>query len=130
VGAPTEVARLKVTLRDIRPPIWRRMEVPLSFSFRDLSDAIVAAFAWSNSYLHEFEIGKRGEPGERCIGMPDEMDLGLRFFGPPIEDDLCSWSLSQTARRRARRSGCRRLRKRARIGRAATMVGPKTDCCG
>jgi hypothetical protein len=87
VAAPTEVARLKVTLRDIRPPIWRRMEVPLSFSFRDLSDAIVAAFAWSNSHLHEFEIGKRGEPGERCIGMPDEMDLGLRFFGPPIEDD-------------------------------------------
>jgi hypothetical protein len=45
VAAPTEVARLKVTLRDIRPPIWRRMEVPLSFSFRDLSDAIVGAFS-------------------------------------------------------------------------------------
>ena len=83
----TEVARLKVTLKEIRPPIWRRIEVPLTFSFRQLSDIIVAAFGWSNSHLHEFEIGKRMEPGERSIGMVDPLDDFPRFFGPPVEDD-------------------------------------------
>jgi len=83
----TEVARLKVTLKEIRPPIWRRIEVPLTYSFRQLSDVIVAAFGWSNSHLHEFEIGKRMEPGERSIGMIDPLDDFPRFFGPPVEDD-------------------------------------------
>ena len=87
VAPGTEIARLKVTLKDIRPPIWRRIEVPLSYSFRQLSDVIVAAFGWSNSHLHEFEIGKRMEPGERSIGMAEELDDFPRFFGPPVEDD-------------------------------------------
>jgi hypothetical protein len=52
------IARLKVTIKDIRPPIWRRVEVPLEFSFARLSDVILAAFGWSNSHLHEFRIGR------------------------------------------------------------------------
>lgn len=87
VAPGTEIARLKVTLKDIRPPIWRRIEVPLIYSFRQLSDVIVAAFGWSNSHLHEFEMGKRMDPGERCIGMTDALDDFPRFFGPPVEDD-------------------------------------------
>ena len=83
----TEIARLKVTLKEIRPPIWRRIEVPLTYSFRQLSDVIVAVFGWSNSHLHEFEIGRKMEPGERSIGMPDPLDDFPRFFGPPVEDD-------------------------------------------
>ncbi len=87
VAPGTEIARLKVTLKAIRPPIWRRIEVPLAYSFRQLSDVIVAAFGWSNSHLHEFEMGKRMDPGERCIGMAEELDDFPRFFGPPVEDD-------------------------------------------
>ena len=87
VAPGTEIARLKVTLKDLRPPIWRRIEVPLTYSFRQLSDVIVAAFGWSNSHLHEFEMGRRMDPGERCIGMAEELDDFPRFFGPPVEDD-------------------------------------------
>ena len=86
-GPGTEIARLKMTLKEIRPPIWRRIEVPLTYSFRQLSDVIVAAFGWSNSHLHEFAIGKRMEPGERSIGMVDPLDDFPRFLGPPVEDD-------------------------------------------
>jgi Plasmid pRiA4b ORF-3-like protein len=52
------IARLKVTITGSRPPIWRRLEVPLEFSFARLSDVILAAFGWSNSHLHEFRIGR------------------------------------------------------------------------
>jgi hypothetical protein len=87
VAPGTEIARLKVTLKDIHPPIWRRIEVPRTNSFRQLSDVIVAAFRWSNSHLHEFEIGKRMVLGARCIGMTEVLDDFPRFFGPPVEDD-------------------------------------------
>ncbi len=83
----SKVARLKVTLKGVRPPIWRRIEIPTSFTFRELSDVIVAALGWSNSHLHEFEIGRRGYPGQRSIGMTEELDEVDRFFGPPLEDD-------------------------------------------
>jgi hypothetical protein len=85
--AGSKVARLKVTLKGIRPPIWRRIEIPDSSTFRELSDVIVAALGWSNSHLHEFEIGRRGGPGRRSIGMTEELDEVDRFFGPPLEDD-------------------------------------------
>jgi hypothetical protein len=83
-----QIARLKIKLKGVRPPIWRRIEVPLSFTFRRLSDVIVAAFGWSNSHLHEFDIGRRGEPGERSLVMKEMLDeAGFRLFGPKPEDD-------------------------------------------
>jgi hypothetical protein len=41
-----EVISLKVTLRGIRPPIWRRLEVPTRLSLGGLHDAIQAAMGW------------------------------------------------------------------------------------
>jgi hypothetical protein len=61
--------------------------VPLSFTFRQLSDVIVAAFAWSNSHLHEFRVGKRGEPGERWLVMAEFMEDRFSLFGAPPEED-------------------------------------------
>lgn len=82
-----QIARLKVKLKGVSPPIWRRIEVPLSFSFRRLSDIIVAAFGWSNSHLHEFRVGTRGEPGERWLVMVEYIEDRISFFGGPPEDD-------------------------------------------
>ena len=83
--AGKEIARLKVTLQGIRPPIWRRLEVPLEFSFGQLSEVILAAFGWTNSHLHQFEVGKRGQPGQRSICRPDpDEDDDL----PPTDEEL------------------------------------------
>ena len=54
-GAP--VYRLKVTLRDIEPPVWRRFLVPADISLKRLHDALQAVMGWSDSHLHEFEAG-------------------------------------------------------------------------
>ena len=85
--AGKEIARLKVTLRGIRPPIWRRLEVPLEFSFAQLSEAVLAAFGWTNSHLHQFEIGKRMQPGQRSIGRPDLLDEDDDDL-PPTDEEL------------------------------------------
>jgi hypothetical protein len=46
--------QIKVTLNGIRPPIWRRLLVPGSFSLKDLHDVLQAAVGWTNSHLHQF----------------------------------------------------------------------------
>ena len=48
---------LKVTLDDIEPPIWRRIEVPASVTLARLHDVLQVALGWTNSHLHAFEIG-------------------------------------------------------------------------
>ena len=40
------VISLKVTLRDVRPPIWRRLLVPAGMTLDDLHHAIQAAMGW------------------------------------------------------------------------------------
>ncbi|HEU5149603.1 MAG TPA: DUF6398 domain-containing protein [Iamia sp.] len=56
--APTR-HRLKVTLQDIRPPIWRRLEVDSATTLAELHDVLQVAFGWSDSHLHAFTVGDR-----------------------------------------------------------------------
>ena len=49
------VYQLKVTLLEIDPPIWRRIQVPSSILLCCLHDAFQAVFGWTDSHLHQFE---------------------------------------------------------------------------
>ena len=51
--------QLKVTLRETKPPIWRRLQVPGSIRLSELHTVIQVAMGWTNSHLHEFEIGSQ-----------------------------------------------------------------------
>lgn len=53
----TSVA-IKVFLYGIQPQIWRKLTVPMEFTFIKLSDAIQAAMGWANKHPHEFRHGK------------------------------------------------------------------------
>jgi hypothetical protein len=66
--------QFKITLLDIKPPIWRRIQVPDCTLF-DLHEYIQAAFGWWNYHLHQFEIGGMlySEPS------PDGDDFGMDF---------------------------------------------------
>jgi hypothetical protein len=48
------VFRLKTTLRNIRPAIWRRLEVPGDLSLFELHRVLQGAMGWSDSHLHQF----------------------------------------------------------------------------
>ena len=58
------VARLRITLEEIEPVVWRQIDVPLSSTLLALHDVIQFAFGWTDSHLFEFEIGGRryGQP--------------------------------------------------------------------
>jgi hypothetical protein len=51
-----QIYRLKVTLRDVRPPIWRRIEVPGMATLGELHAILQTVMGWHDSHLHEFEI--------------------------------------------------------------------------
>lgn len=66
------VYQFKVVLQDVKPSIWRRIQVPESYTFWDLHVAVQDAMGWSDCHLHEFEIvdPSTGEPVR--IGTPFE----------------------------------------------------------
>ena len=66
-----QVYQFKITLKGIRPPIWRRIQVPETYSFWDLHVAIQDAMGWLDSHLHRFEISTSYGIKEE-IGIPDE----------------------------------------------------------
>jgi hypothetical protein len=72
------VYQFKITLKNISPPIWRRIQVPESYSFWDLHVAIQDVMAWLDYYLHEFKIVNPSTGIKVEIGIPvdDDFDMG------------------------------------------------------
>ncbi len=70
IPPPTAIYQLKITLKESKPPIWRRVLVPDNFVLGDLHIVIQAAMGWGGEHLHEFEI-------DRIHYGPDEDDIDL-----------------------------------------------------
>lgn len=49
--------QLKISLKNSKPPIWRRVLVKSSISFYELHYTIQLAMGWGNYHLYEFKIG-------------------------------------------------------------------------
>src|SRR5438034_8698682 len=60
--------QLKITLKGIRPPIWRRVQVPGTMRLAGFHAVIQTVFGWTDSHLHQFLID-----GE-SYGRPDDFD--------------------------------------------------------
>jgi len=50
------VYQFKISLCGTRPPIWRQLQVPESYTFYDLHVAIQDAMGWLDYHLHMFEV--------------------------------------------------------------------------
>jgi hypothetical protein len=69
----TQIHVLKVTLKDVKPPVWRRLAVSSDTTLVKLHKTIQAAMGWSDYHLHQFFING-------CyysIPHPDDSERGL-----------------------------------------------------
>jgi len=71
-ATPQDVVHLKVSLRGITPPVWRRLLVPARTTLAQLHSAIQVAFGWENYHLHGFtvhgeEYGPQDPDGEMDV---------------------------------------------------------------
>lgn len=59
-----DIFQLKIMLRGVKPPIWRRLQVPADILLPRLHRVFQVAMGWTDSHLHEFTIGGRpyGQP--------------------------------------------------------------------
>jgi hypothetical protein len=66
------IHQYRVTLRDVSPAVWRRIQVPEKYTFWDLHVAIQDSMGWLDYHLHAFRfpegMGKRSIE----IGIPDD----------------------------------------------------------
>jgi hypothetical protein len=74
---PGVVYQLKITLRDTKPPIWRRVQVK-DCTLARLHDIIQRGMGWDDYHLHEFEIGgeRYGDPAQWEDDFGDESEMG------------------------------------------------------
>lgn len=58
--------QLKIGLKDVRPPVWRRLLVSGTDSLAQLHTVLQIAMGWTDTHLHEFVQGpvRYGEPDE------------------------------------------------------------------
>ncbi len=57
--------QLRIELREVLPPVWRRFLVPGSITLPGLHRVIQDVMGWENSHLHLFRFGKKE------YGIPD-----------------------------------------------------------
>ena len=81
------VLELKLTLADIKPPIWRRLLVPDQITLRRLHEFIQAVAEWNDDHLHEFIIADKryGQPAPREV-VPVRNEALVRLHTLPLAE--------------------------------------------
>lgn len=90
------VYQFKITLKEIKPAVWRRIQVPETYSFYDLHVAIQDVFGWLDYHLHEFELMNPKDIKIAAIGIPDDEWPSDRETLPGWEQKIADWFSRQT----------------------------------
>jgi hypothetical protein len=78
VRNPSEfVHQFLVVLSGTNPLVWRRIQIPLTYSFWDLHVAIQDSMGWLDYHLHEFRV-LNAKNKITAIGIPTDEEPGQR----------------------------------------------------
>ncbi|HRU04265.1 MAG TPA: plasmid pRiA4b ORF-3 family protein [Candidatus Brocadiia bacterium] len=74
--AQEQILVLKISLDYTIPEVWRRVEVPASYTLGDLHSITQIAMGWDDQHIHEFSAGKkvRYSPGSGPGALDDTED--------------------------------------------------------
>ena len=76
----SKIFQFKIALKNIKPLIWRRIQVEGSYTFWDLHVAIQDSMGWTDTHLHHFEIVNPTTRIKDEIGIPDEDEISGRIL--------------------------------------------------
>lgn len=76
-AATTMQVQLHVELQDVVPRVWRRIVVPESVTLAKLHVVLQWAMGWTNSHLHEYQVG----PKRYGMADPEWLD-----DDPPVDE--------------------------------------------
>lgn len=85
------ILRLRVELLDVRPAVWRRIEIRADATFWALHVAIQNAMGWTDSHLHDFELPNADASEPVWIGMPDLDGDDYREVRADFQERLDAW---------------------------------------
>lgn len=96
-ATPIPVYQLKVQLRWIKPPIWRRLLVPWDLTLAQLHSVLQVAIGWHNCHLYEFTVGRTSysTTAEDLFG----------GFGDDSGEDAAATTLDQVMGQRGKKLG-------------------------
>ena len=73
--AMSKIYQLKITLKDVKPPVWRRLEVPADIKLDELGEIILEAMDWGGYHLTCFKFFGEEYYGERESALDLEGEL-------------------------------------------------------
>jgi len=91
-----KIFQLKITINEVKPPIWRRILISEQANFYELHLAIQDFFNWSNYHLHEFHFPHPNNSRYKVslLGLdpdgeiPDDLDNGFLDQHDIREDEV------------------------------------------
>ncbi len=99
---PSYILHISITFSD--PLIWRRVQVPGTFTLAQLHDTIQLSMGWSDSHVHQFLVGKISYEPTIRTNLPREskrfdehkyklhtLEEGMRFMFSYIYDAGEGW---------------------------------------
>ena len=90
----TEIATLRIELKDADPPIWRVIEVPTSITLKVLHDIVQAAMGWLDYHLWELIIDGQ------AYGLPMDEGRGTKTGGTALRKARLAHAAARRAHRR------------------------------
>ncbi|MBF6613855.1 MAG: plasmid pRiA4b ORF-3 family protein [Chloroflexi bacterium] len=82
--AAKAIYQLKVTLKESKPPIWRRIQVPGSITLAKLHRVLQVVMGWEDYHLHQYIVddvyyGTR-DPDFEAIGTETVNERGVKLY--------------------------------------------------
>ncbi|MDA8394960.1 MAG: plasmid pRiA4b ORF-3 family protein [Candidatus Dormibacteraeota bacterium] len=75
-----DIYQLKITLKGVEPPVWRRLQVSAGIDLRQLHLLLQVVMGWHNEHLYEFRVGRR------YFGEPEPKSWAVGGLGRPTLD--------------------------------------------
>ena len=89
--AQAKIYQLKVTLKGIRPPIWRRLLIRSDTNLEQLHEVLLTTMGWLGGHLHQFVADdvRYGVPDDEWgVEVQDERRVTLADVAPTAGDRL------------------------------------------